>query len=314
MEHTRKFVLLPSDASRLGAFPNVHAVHGDALSAGMGNILDNKQMPDDRKLWYYQQQQQNFMAHKQYMDQPIKFSLEGGEGDAGQPQAQAPAPAAAIGVDKPQEVLHSVVNFFQGSQLQQRKAEALARFLNTVDRLGWTTRGEITVNGRVVPNSNLTVLMNDVMSYKNSSHPAGSVEFSELLKASGVPHKLVSERSGFYRPTYRIGSGEASTAAIQTPSKPAEGSSSSQLDLLATPGPSTSSGYPGRVDTARRHLDVDDYKIAGTSGATSSETSGETIAGEVKRGRKKRGADEHKGQGRKSINKKAKKVCCWVRY
>ena len=188
MDHVRKFVLLPADAaSRIGTIPNVHQIHGKTNLSSMESILADPNKPIDLQVLEYNQQQQEYLQHKKHLDQPLRFGIH-----------SEPVTVAEGG--KPEHVLLAALNYFQHSHSVRQRAIRLGQFLQTVDRLGWTNNGEITVNGNPIPNSNLTALIEDVVTDRVSRYPIGSGELAALLQEERVPANVVAERIGRYIP------------------------------------------------------------------------------------------------------------------
>jgi hypothetical protein len=181
MEHARKFVLLPQEsASRFGVSPHPHKVQSDVVSTHMGRMLDRKDLSNDQKVTSFNQAHQRFLIHKQYLDQPLKFSIESER------------------ENKPQDVLHAAVNLFQLTEGRKQKAENLAKYLNIVEGLDWNSRGEISVRGQTIPSSSLTALMIDVLNPSAGYKPVGSDQFAELLKQTRLPPNIIGDVSGRY--------------------------------------------------------------------------------------------------------------------
>jgi hypothetical protein len=185
MEYTNKFVLINADAaSRIGQIPNVNKIYTDAMSASLSKLPNRSDIPVEFQNQEYNRQQHQYLFQKDHFNKPIKFSI-GEEVDENE--------------IKPQNILHAATNFFQIEAIQAQRAQNLARFLNTLERLNWNRRGEISIDNTVIPGSNLTTLMNDILSNRYSNSPIGSDELADLLVEAQIPRQYVAERSGKYR-------------------------------------------------------------------------------------------------------------------
>jgi hypothetical protein len=184
MEYTKKFVLVPAEAgSIMGAVQSPHSIHATALSENLGQIANVKSVKSvEQQNREYNQELNSLLFQKKVLNQPLKFAITGEDEQE----------------SKPQSVLQASVNFFQTNRNLNQSADNLARFFNTVEALDWNRRGEIIVNGNVIPKSNLTTLMNDILSSRYSLNPIGSDELAPLLISAGLPNQFIGERSGKY--------------------------------------------------------------------------------------------------------------------
>ena len=71
------------------------------------------------------------------------------------------------------------------------KAERLVKFLKD-GGITWTTRGEmIDLEGAKVPNSHISDLVNDLLSYRKTINPTGRDELARVLKRLNIPQELI---------------------------------------------------------------------------------------------------------------------------
>ena len=80
-------------------------------------------------------------------------------------------------------------------KIHARKARLLLRHweVTVPERLKWDNTGTITIDGRIVPRSNITDLIIDALN-KNSQDeaPAGRMEFAKFLNTSETPGNLIN--------------------------------------------------------------------------------------------------------------------------
>jgi hypothetical protein len=74
----------------------------------------------------------------------------------------------------------------------KKKAERLLHHLKQNPELSWNDRGEISVQGQTIKNSNLIDLVNDVLRQrKNIPQPTGWENFAAALSQTNVPQDLI---------------------------------------------------------------------------------------------------------------------------
>ena len=78
----------------------------------------------------------------------------------------------------------------------QNKARLLIEHLKDTSDLGWNERGEITIRGEKIKNSNISDLVNTTLrSRKHEEEPTGWKDFVSLVKESNVPINLIGNKT-----------------------------------------------------------------------------------------------------------------------
>src|SRR5271170_7136446 len=140
-------------------------------------------MPLDTKNELYGQQQYEFFDRRDAMKR--KNSNNNGDGKNNSKRLKTgPIPKSAA-------------EYFKW--FYPETAGRLAQFImEHVPRLQWNAKSEISIDGQIIPGSNLKDLMEDVLRKHRSFEPAGYMEFAAVLKEAGLPANLVGETTGVY--------------------------------------------------------------------------------------------------------------------
>ena len=76
------------------------------------------------------------------------------------------------------------------------KAEYLLTRLRNDPNVDWNARGEVSLDHRLIPGSNLADLINDIFRDKKSVFdPVGSLEFANHLHAMNVPREFIGNKA-----------------------------------------------------------------------------------------------------------------------
>jgi hypothetical protein len=192
VDYVRKFILVPSEGlSRIGNMPNPHAERSEVYRRGMTTAMDDRNLTEDERKLRYSQRMREYLIHRDRMNRPVKLDV-GFEGDHDDPDA-----VDGDGDQKPMNVLQSALNSFHYGRAS---AKELGTFLRTVRGLSWNQRGEIAVDGHIVPRSSLTALIRDVISPNPTLDPVGRREFGLVLRRAALPEDMIGDRTGNYRP------------------------------------------------------------------------------------------------------------------
>lgn len=166
----KKMILVPHDfMSKLGQQQRLEP-SGD-LDSEMKRMLDNSQL-DDRDRWtQYQQMLQRYLRLKEQERQPLKVAVE--ESRDGVLSTLS------------KEVVDSVPVAYR------RKAKLLLQRLEDSDDIKWDSRGEVTIRGEKITDSNITDLVGDVVRARKNTNPVGWQMFADLLKVMNMPHEFI---------------------------------------------------------------------------------------------------------------------------
>ena len=78
----------------------------------------------------------------------------------------------------------------------QEKGKVLLEHMKETTDLTWNAKGEITHDGVIIKNSNISDLVNEtVRARKLGSEPAGWLTFAKVLKDSNVPNDLIGNKA-----------------------------------------------------------------------------------------------------------------------
>lgn len=195
MDHARKMVLVPEEAvHKLKSTEESDVVQLDIgkrntvqtrgtnltrLDSEMNKILNSDSLNDHDKWNQYQQVLQRYLGFQRLnnsstlknSNQPAKVTDKN-----------------ARGVDNSSIVL-SVPSTFRN------KTEILLQMLDSShvkDRITWDKRGEVSVDGKVIPQSNIIDLINDVIRSRKNVQANGREIFSWFLRDIGTPVEVFS--------------------------------------------------------------------------------------------------------------------------
>ena len=75
--------------------------------------------------------------------------------------------------------------------MRQRATALLSRLKTKPDVITWDKTGQVEIEGKIIPGSNISDLVSDAMRYRRNFNPTGSKEFFEALNKLNVPKDLV---------------------------------------------------------------------------------------------------------------------------
>ena len=145
-----------------------------SLDEKMREILDRGDITDEEKVKLYENALNLYTVYRR---KAIGSSAP----------SQPPVPA----LHHVDDVVASVPKALRG------KAEQLAR--TVLREMKWSPRGELIVEGQVVPGSHIVDLVNDAMRFRKTFSPIGRNAFIEGLAQTNVPQELVGNREMWER-------------------------------------------------------------------------------------------------------------------
>ena len=157
-------------------------------SESMRDVLDSELNVYDKQLQYQQHLRDYLRRVDQYRDRPAaKVQLmTRGEIKRKKREEEEKQEVDREGDPTVKDVLESV------PKSMRQKAHRLLNRLRSTSGVKWNDRGELEFQGRVVPRSNLTDLVNDVLRQrKHAGEPTGWEVFADVLSASNIPQDLV---------------------------------------------------------------------------------------------------------------------------
>ena len=185
------------------------------LDNDMRDILERQELSVSDKAHLYQKTLQSYLTRiNQYRGKPLGMvdikPLEGAEEE----KTESVLPGSALEIEK--SVLESV------PMTMKKKAERLLHHLKQNSDLHWNERGEISLQGQTVKNSNLIDLVNDVLRYrKQAGQPLGWETFATALSQTNIAQDLIGhpERWTYIR-SQRQTKEEKDSAPVLPPQKP----------------------------------------------------------------------------------------------
>ena len=150
MEHAKKMILVPSDV--MERFLNKQeSEHISRIDEEMSNLLHAKNIPDNDKWDMYRAALLKYLGHTERQKKPsylpivdTPISIEPHNSDQ----------SKTVQVD---EILSSVPQTFR------RKAQLLSDRILRSGKITWDAQGVVSIDGRAIPRSNITDLINDVI-------------------------------------------------------------------------------------------------------------------------------------------------------
>ena len=192
----KKMILMdPHVFERMMVKPSSSSVVEDPTARGvkessesMRDVLDSELNVYDKQLQYQQHLRDYLRRVDQYRDRPAaKVQLmTRGEMKRKKREEEEKQEVDREGDPTVKDVLESV------PKSMRQKAHRLLNRLRSTSGVKWNDRGELEFQGRVVPRSNLTDLVNDVLRQrKRAGEPTGWEVFADVLSASNIPQDLV---------------------------------------------------------------------------------------------------------------------------
>ncbi len=141
------------------------------LDSNIEEVL-RRDLPDDEKAKIYSASLNKYLALK---DEPVNLPSSS--------SSSSPPPLQKLFQES--DILQSVPMNMRG------KASKLVEHISRNPSIGWSDRGELIYNDRVVPDSHAVDLVNDLLRKKNAKEPVGWDVLARALKESNVPRRLI---------------------------------------------------------------------------------------------------------------------------
>lgn len=204
MEHAKKMVLVPAEDDDLwkepmigggtrvpGVAPATVQTPGDSVSrldADLSEILRSNKYRDDAEKWkQYLQVLQRYLFLVEARKGPLDPSLPG----------VATAEALRDQQRKPpvNETFNDTAIMDSIPAMYKRKAQVLVKYLRTsqsaAQRIRWDHEGRVTIDGVLVPNSNIVDLINDAVRSRKNFKANGQRQFIQSLRDIAVPREFI---------------------------------------------------------------------------------------------------------------------------
>lgn len=202
MEHTKKMVLVPPEffnrmSMSNSAFTSVPQItnndqsHPPTLYSNvktpltdmeyeMNNILHDQNL-DERQKWnQYYQILQRFFHHAKSLRQPVELGVKDSNNNN----------------DNNLNTLsdNDIISTFPLSM--QKQAERLLNWIKRSNaKVEWDEKGEVTMKGYTISNSNIIDLIGDLLRHRKTAiPPVGYQGFIKVLKESNIPEELIGNK------------------------------------------------------------------------------------------------------------------------
>lgn len=190
MEYAKKMVLIPENHLHGVEYihqPQLKTVQtpGSAssrLDSEMNEILHDTTITNDREKWSkYQQVLQRYLTLKNLNEQKndqtdLRHELEEKLDDD-------------IEEKKRKKEIEKILG--QVPKTYRQKALKFLNFISQTSNIRWRSDGRIVINDTVLPNSNVSDLVNDAMRYKKGSHVVGRSQLAIALRRVAIPPGLI---------------------------------------------------------------------------------------------------------------------------
>lgn len=189
MEHAKKMVLVPQETvhrmtGSIAPLTSSSQILSD-LDKEMENILRTPMKSDSEKWTLYKQCLRRFLHFSAEERKPLAFPIEqapennpGGNGVTEIKGSEQEIPLHT-------EIVSSL------PQKYRKKAELLISRLLSSGKISWNSDGTVSIKGGVIPGSNITDLVGDVMRSRKNVNPKGIDSFASLLTEINMPKEFI---------------------------------------------------------------------------------------------------------------------------
>lgn len=241
MEHAQKMILIPQDSvvgqREVNNFiPGSTQTPGDNLSRldhEMRDILNSRAITDERDRWnLYNQVLQRYL-----------YFVENGKRQKTQENSQQNnndntnnninnSDTSLNNNEKEKEITEEFISA-SVPQRYRRKAEKLLdrlRSLKNSNAIYWNEKGEVTLNGVKITDSNIIHLINDAARLRKSFNPVGRQEFADFIREQNIPRELIGNHH--FWPKTRTSSAPPPSRVSETPDMITEDEEDDDSSLL----------------------------------------------------------------------------------
>lgn len=181
MNHTTKMLMVPQDTySRLVTQQQMQPAVAQLtnLDEHMQQILSNPNISVDVKYNMYEQALRRYRVLNEQQQQPMKVEMV-------QPEVQP--------VVQPEITDFNIVDALPKSA--KLKGRLLLNHIKQAPGIKVSEHGELILNGKKIPGTNITDLVHDFVRDRSRAQPAtGWHEFREALKNSNVPQEAIANK------------------------------------------------------------------------------------------------------------------------
>ena len=178
----KRMVLVPEDAvnryeqrQRLETSPIMSNMM--QKDTQMSNVLQRDGMSDDQKQKLFNAESERYLELRQQKDSQIP-SVRVAKDEKEQPLPEPAMPNA--------DVVDSMLPY-----IRQRATSLLNRLKTRPEVITWDKTGQVKIEGKTIPNSNISDLVSDAVRSRKDFNPTGAKMFFQALSKLNVPKDLV---------------------------------------------------------------------------------------------------------------------------
>lgn len=196
MEHAKKMVLVPQENVQRMMTPSISMTKSSQilsdLDREMEKILRTPMKTDDEKWTLYKQCLHRFFHFSGVERSPLVFPIASDvekNTDVGQGENERDIDTENKGVEV-EIPLHTEIVSSIPKKLRKKGELLIARLLSS-GKVNWSVDGTVTIKGGVIPGSNITDLVGDVMRARKNVNPKGIDSFMALLSEINMPKEFI---------------------------------------------------------------------------------------------------------------------------
>lgn len=187
MEHAQKMILVPQDSVN-GLREAGNFISGSTqtpgnnlsrLDAEMREILNSREITDERERW---------KLYNQVLQKYLYFTANG------EKQQSQEIPCSNESNDRREnEITEEFISKSVPERYRRKAVKLLARLrpLRKSKAISWNRRGEVSINGLKIKDSNIIDLINDAARLRKSFNPIGKSEFARFIREQNIPREFV---------------------------------------------------------------------------------------------------------------------------
>lgn len=167
--------------------PQPNVTQMQTLDQEMSTILQRHDLSERDKMTLYNQALNRYMTYRSkfYTDQiPIQVKLESAK------LSPLVMNKTDTNTSEGPDIIEREILLSVPKSMHTKAQLLLSKIRNDSD-MSWTSKGELVYKDRVVENSNMSDLMNDILRRRQNNNPKGWQIFAQGLKQLNVPNEFV---------------------------------------------------------------------------------------------------------------------------
>ena len=152
------------------------------LDTSMGNILNSENLSPDEKIMFYNTALNKFLGlPKKITSTPVPVKI---------------THPLSFDTDEKAEISEDVVqrSIKMSPKTYRDRVEGVFDYLKSIPNIRWSDTGELKIDGRTIPNTNIGDLALDVVRARKSFDPNGWKDLSNALRKHNIPRTLVGNQ------------------------------------------------------------------------------------------------------------------------